>query len=81
VPPEPDPEVSAALDGNLGEVDMGEEGDATTKHPVPLLGAEQLSALSGKSVLVHRRGNDPSEPHGDAGAAVACGILKVDPGS
>jgi Cu-Zn family superoxide dismutase len=34
-------------------------------------------SIIGRSVVVHARGNDPSQPpDGDAGARIACGVIE-----
>lgn len=66
------------IHGNLGEFTAGGSGEDTelTLLRVP------MSEIMGKAVVVHAKGNDPSQPPGGAaGDRIACGVIeKAQPG-
>jgi len=68
------------ITGNLGEVVVpgtGEEaGAARSRLTVDLSAIGGLEGILGRAVVIHRRGNLPSQaPGGDAGPRVACGVI------
>lgn len=72
-----DPEVKIVT-GNLGEL-RGDGGAA--KHEVRLERATLHGRFSilGRAVVVHAKGNDPTQPpDGAAGARIACGVIGID---
>lgn len=61
------------IQGNLGEFTAAESGadSERTLLRVP------LSEIMGKAVVVHAKGNDPSQPpDGAAGERIACGVIE-----
>jgi Cu-Zn family superoxide dismutase len=78
----PDPATHHA--GDLGNVTADASGTARVDVTVPglsLVGGDR--ALVGRAVIVHAKPDDlTSQPSGDAGARVACGVIGVaKPGS
>lgn len=64
------------ITGNLGEIEADADGAATLERTVPEAELGGPRSILGRSVVVHRRGNDPSSPPGgDAGPRVACGVI------
>ncbi len=70
--------ADTGITGNLGEL-QGQRGsaqEATTLDKATLSGER---SIIGRSVVVHRKGNDPSAPpDGAAGARLACGVIGLD---
>lgn len=69
------------ITGNLGELrGRGGKSDRTI-HETRIPGATLQGNFSilGRAVVVHARGNDPSQPpDGGAGERLACGVIGVD---
>ncbi len=68
---------SAAVLGNLG--DLEGKGDQATTYTatIPGLTPANLQALVGRAIAIHEKANDPSKPDGNAGGAIACGVIGV----
>lgn len=63
--------------GDLGNITADAKGDATLKIEVPgvTLG-DGANSINGKAVVVHAKPDDlKSQPAGDAGPRVACGVV------
>jgi Cu-Zn family superoxide dismutase len=68
--------------GNLGELDASATGKAGLERALERVSLDGPRGIIGRSVVVHSRGNDPSQPpDGDAGARIACGVIEVVSGS
>jgi Cu-Zn family superoxide dismutase len=66
------------ITGNLGELRADESGEATSSVRLPRAELNGPRSLVGRSVVVHRRGNDPdAPPTGDTGARIACGTIGI----
>ncbi len=64
--------------GDMGNIDVGP--DRTGKVKVFLTGvslAEGKYAVAGKSIIVHEKEDDFSQPTGNAGGRVGCGIINA----
>ncbi|MCL4798771.1 MAG: superoxide dismutase family protein [Burkholderiales bacterium] len=64
--------------GDLGNVTADAKGIVTTRFTVPRLeiGAGKTDIL-GRGVIVHAKADDlKSQPSGDAGARIACGVIR-----
>jgi len=66
--------------GDFGNVTAGADGTATktlVMEGVTL--AEGPTSLAGKGVIVHEKADDlVSQPTGDAGGRLACGVIQID---
>lgn len=67
------------ITGNLGEL-RATRGDRVTHHArIPDATLQGSFTILGRSVVVHARGNDPTQPPaGGAGERLACGVIGVD---
>jgi Cu-Zn family superoxide dismutase len=75
----PDPAAHHA--GDLGNVQADATGRATLDVRVPGLAiASGIRALAGRSLVVHAQPDDlVTQPSGNAGARVACGVVQAQP--
>lgn len=63
--------------GDLGNVQADDEGRATLDRNFPFLTLEGEKSIVGKAIVVHAGEDDlESQPSGDAGARVACGVIR-----
>jgi len=61
------------ITGNLGNVSAGANGSATADTTIS---NTTISDIMGRAVIVHAKGNDPSQPPiGAAGARLGCGVI------
>ncbi len=73
----PPPDIKR-ITGNLGELDAGKEGKATAKTNLPKASLQGPYSLIGRAVIIHEKGNDPSQPPiGAAGSRLACGVIGI----
>lgn len=62
--------------GDLGNISVGADGRARTTVPLPL-GADDLFDADGAAVMIHSGRDDlRTDPGGDSGDRVACGVLR-----
>jgi Cu-Zn family superoxide dismutase len=64
--------------GDLGNVQADSEGKAhyeSTVNNISILG--QLNPILGRGVIVHAKPDDGSQPLGNAGSRIACGVIGV----
>jgi Cu-Zn family superoxide dismutase len=65
--------------GDLGNIDANENGQATVRIEVPkaTLGRGEFS-VEGRALVIHAQKDDlKSQPAGNAGARIACGVIKL----
>lgn len=61
------------IHGNLGEFTVASSGSDSELSMLDV----PISEIMGKAVVVHAKGNDPSQPPGGAaGGRIACGVIK-----
>lgn len=73
--PDSEPDI---VTGNLGELEAGARGTASRSAPLPDAELNGARAITGRAVVVHARGNDPSAaPTGDTGPRLACGVIGI----
>lgn len=66
------------ITGDLGEL-RPQGGSAQDAKMIPLAALDGPHSIIGRSVVVHEKGNDPSQPpDGAAGARLACGVIGLD---
>lgn len=66
--------------GDLGNIDANEEGQVSMRLVAPDLSIEQGAKNSalGRAVIVHADPDDLiTQPSGDAGARIACGVIEL----
>lgn len=65
--------------GDLGNLEVGADSMATYERVDSLL---NIDAIAGKAVIVHANADDlESQPSGNAGGRVACGIIEMENGA
>lgn len=70
------PEEKSHL-GDLGNLEADKKGVAKKVLIIPKHEADDLSKIIGKALIVHAKADDmKSQPSGDAGSRIACGIIK-----
>jgi len=77
---EPPDQPEPAVVGNLGELVADEAGVASVEIVVQDLRPAWLPDLRGRAIVVHADGNEPGTTSGDAGDAIACGVLGLADG-
>ena len=74
------PEFSERHTGDLGNLEADVYGQASLTRTYDLLSLEGAKAIVGKAVIVHVEVDDfRTQPTGDAGARVACGVIERVP--
>ena len=64
--------------GDLGNIKADENGDAVIEIQDKLLALSGEHSIIGRSLIVHAKADDlKSQPSGDAGGRVACGVIGV----
>ncbi len=64
--------------GDLGNITAGDDSTATVNMTDPILALEGANSIVGKAVVVHSGMDDlTSQPSGDAGSRVACGVITM----
>jgi Cu-Zn family superoxide dismutase len=65
--------------GDLGNIHAGPDGKAQYDRVDPIISLGGSYSIIGKSVIVHAGADDlVSQPTGDAGPRVACGVIRAD---
>jgi superoxide dismutase, Cu-Zn family len=67
--------------GDIGNMNVGTDGKGTMNITVEgwSIGGADSTNVVGKSVIVHEKADDfTSQPSGNAGARVSCGVIKAD---
>ena len=77
----PDAAAGQRHAGDLGNLEAGPRGMANVTRIDSLLTFDGPSSFVDKAVIIHAGADDfTSQPSGDAGPRVACGIIKADTG-
>ncbi|HEY7412274.1 MAG TPA: superoxide dismutase family protein [Vicinamibacteria bacterium] len=64
--------------GDLGNLAAGGDGTATVDHTDTVLSLDGAHAVVGRAVIVHAKADDlKTQPTGDAGGRLACGVIGV----
>lgn len=72
-------EGTAYHKGDIGNMSVGQDGKGTMRLTVDgwSIGGADSTNVVGKSVIIHAKADDfTSQPSGDAGARVSCGVIK-----
>jgi Cu-Zn family superoxide dismutase len=73
-------EAPARHDGDLGNVEADASGKVRIKIVDPKLRLDGPESILGKAVIVHEKADDyTTQPTGNAGGRVACGVVKAAP--
>ena len=63
--------------GDLGNLVADKSGVAKKELMVPKHGSDDVAKIIGKALIVHEKADDmKTQPTGDAGGRIACGIIK-----
>ncbi|WP_353221679.1 superoxide dismutase family protein [Salinisphaera sp. C84B14] len=66
------------ITGDLGDLDVGEDGTASDEGMLDGASLTGAKALIGRGVIIHEKPNDPSQPPiGAAGSRQACGVIGI----
>jgi superoxide dismutase, Cu-Zn family len=64
--------------GDLGNLETDEEGNATADFVDPMLTLNGPNSIIGRGVIIHSGEDDfETQPTGDAGSRLACGVIGV----
>lgn len=74
------PDQEARHLGDLGNIEIGEDGKGKLEILAPRasLKADDSHSFLGKAIVVHESKDKGTQPSGDAGAPVACGVIAGD---
>ena len=65
--------------GDLGNVLRSEQGVAKSRHADNVISLDGPNSIVGKAVVIHAETDDfVTQPGGDAGARVACGVIEYE---
>lgn len=68
--------------GDMGNVRADENGEVHLRLEVPTLSIEgEAPSVVGRAVIVHAQPDDGSQPTGNAGDRLACGVVQIGTGS
>ncbi|WP_353162155.1 superoxide dismutase family protein [Salinisphaera shabanensis] len=66
------------ITGDLGDLDVGEDGSASDEGTLDGASLTGAKALIGRGVIIHEKANDPNQPPiGAAGSRQACGVIGI----
>lgn len=78
----PDSSRTARHAGDLGNITPGDDGRAVGVAVDSLLSFDGPTSVLGKAVMVHAgRDNMTTDPSGDAGARIGCGVVRAERGA
>jgi Cu-Zn family superoxide dismutase len=67
--------------GDLGNITAGSDGKAELDYVDPMLAFSGENSIIGRGVIVHEKEDDfKTQPTGDAGGRLACGVIGVRKG-
>ena len=67
--------------GDLGNIEAGKDGTATAEYVDTGVSLEGANTVLGRGVIVHEKADDlKTQPTGNAGGRVACGVVGVAKG-
>lgn len=67
--------------GDLGNIEADQEGNAHYDQVDPHLGFHGATSIIGRGLIVHEKADDlKTQPTGDAGGRVACGVIGIAKG-
>lgn len=77
----PDQPLEQRHAGDLGNIEAGLDGTAQYRRLMPGLQLEGAHSIVGKAVVVHAQADDfTSQPAGDSGPRLACGVIETEQG-
>lgn len=70
--------VEAAHAGDLGNIEIGEDGHGVLKLNLPDLSVtDGPYEVEGRAVILHEKADDFGQPTGNAGGRIACGVIEL----
>ena len=73
------PDASERHEGDMGNIEADESGKATLDyldHHISITGVKDKESVLGRAVIVHEKADDlKTQPTGDAGGRIACGVI------
>ncbi len=79
--PHAGPDASERHEGDMGNIEADVSGKATLDyldHHISILSAKDKESVLGRSVIIHAKADDlKTQPSGDAGGRLACGVIGV----
>jgi Cu-Zn family superoxide dismutase len=67
--------------GDLGNITAGPDGKAELDYVDPILAFSGENSIIGRGVILHEKEDDlKTQPTGDAGGRLACGVIGVKKG-
>ena len=64
--------------GDMGNIDVAKDGTGSLKLFLPGVNLEEGSyAVKGKAIILHEKEDDMSQPTGNAGGRIGCGVIEV----
>ena len=66
---------SHAHAGDLGNIEVGNDGNGKLEAVVPRMALNGKYNVMGKAVILHEKEDDFSQPTGNAGGRIACGVI------
>jgi Cu-Zn family superoxide dismutase len=74
----PDDGFENAHAGDLGNIEIAEDGTGTLNLTIPGLSLEEGNyAIAGRSVILHAQPDDFGQPTGNAGDRLGCGLINL----
>jgi superoxide dismutase, Cu-Zn family len=67
--------LAAAHAGDLGNIMINDKGAGLLREDLPLTLTEGKYAIAGRSIIVHTNPDDLSQPTGNAGDRLGCGVI------
>lgn len=65
-------------EGDMGNIEADESGKAHLEYVDPMMSLEGGMSIIGRSIIVHKSEDDlKTQPTGNAGARVACGVIGI----
>ncbi|MBI4374845.1 MAG: superoxide dismutase family protein [Elusimicrobia bacterium] len=72
--------VKKAHAGDLGNIKAGPDGRAAVSIVIPKLALSNGKfAVAGRAVILHEKEDDFSQPSGNAGGRIGCGVIAISP--
>lgn len=65
--------------GDLGNITIGADGKGRLEAVLPKASLAGKLAVAGRSVILHEKVDDFSQPTGNAGTRIACGVIGLAP--
>ena len=71
----PEGGLEAAHAGDMGNIEIDEDGDGLLKVELAGLSLEGDNAVMGKAIILHEKEDDFGQPTGNAGGRIGCGVI------